>query len=350
MSVATNQNAQAGESGQLDYSHLPPAVRKQMEAEARRAAEAAGPAQPQPAQPQPAAEAQPQPAQPQPAEPAAPAAPQGENWEHKYRSVEGRINALTARVNSLQGENVELKNDVAFLSEKLVEAEEERDRLLARQGSVGSLTAADVETYGEDLVAAMRRAATEAAAPLEAEVKKLREENRGLKAGVETATKVTAEQRQDEFSRVLYSAVPDFDALNAAGSDFNTWLRETQEVSGQLYLEGIRNAAKALDAQAVIRYVEAYKRTKAPAQSQPQPATPAAPAQARVPLESFAAPAPSRQSSPAGVEDEYIPESQIRSFALEVSKGKWRGREQEVSRLQALHQKAYAEGKVLYGR
>lgn len=172
-----------------------------------------------------------------------PPAPQGDdNWEHRFKVLQGKYNSevprfanelkeLKARLEDLQSENEQLK---AKPPEPLVKPEE-------------------IEEYGPGLVDLARRIAKEEVMAKDAEINR-------LKSQIQTISEATSNTVTNDFFRSLSAIVPDWEKLNE-DPGFLKWLDEVDELTGEQRFSLLDKAQAARDASRAAKFFNAYKKT-----------------------------------------------------------------------------------------
>jgi hypothetical protein len=301
----------------------------------------------------------------------------GIDWEHKYRSVEGRINALQRKVAELEAENADLKRQAeeadqaagdfaGHIADLEVEIQE-----LKGSASTASQTArgkrisdAELEDYSPELVDLMRRAAQEENDALREEIARLRSDVDEVKPVVkQTKAEKEAQRKKDEEQAVYNGFLQNvmgylrmtgeaFQRLNG-DTAFNKWLLEDDKLTGHGRKAMLLEREKLLDAAGVARVFQDFldevaSQSAAPATPTP---TPAPPAQGKVSLEKLAGPGGTKVASAAPraeVSDatRQIPESEIRAF----TNGGFTGTRAERLARMKVYETASREGRVVQGR
>jgi len=170
-----------------------------------------------------------------------PASGQDENWEHRFKVLQGKYNAEIPR---LAGENKELKT-------KLQEIEVSLDQLKNKPEPL--VKPEEIEEYGEGLIDVARRIAREELAGKDAEI-------RQLKTQLDLISNVTTQKVETDFFSSLVSMVPDWEQVNQ-DPKFLTWLDEVDELTGQTRQTLLSNAEKSRDAARTAKFFLAYKKT-----------------------------------------------------------------------------------------
>lgn len=290
---------------------------------------------PVPANAQPAAPAAPEPA----AVPPAGAQPVGENWEHKFKVLQGKYTNETRRnrteIEQLRGTVNNLAATRAPAPAPAPAAPAAPQTAEDRALSVG-LTKKEVEEYGPELVEMIMRVATNLTAP---QIRQLADEQRRLAGVVNTSAQNYQKSARDLLYEHLADKVPDWDAVNNS-EEFLDWLAEDDLFSGFSRKAGLMKAFEQNDAQRVIQMFKAFKaedeRARLPTGAHIDPVTLIAPG----------TPA-GGSSTPAqpGSSGEMIHEQEIGDFFNAVRMGKIKGEARKVREAQI--NLAVSQGRVI---
>jgi hypothetical protein len=335
------------DQSRFEQPNLPAAVRRQMaEAEqlAREAgvrnvpeAEGAPPGAPEGAPPQAAQEPQQstetrfdlsQPAEAPPeAQPDAP--PQDDNWEHKYKSLQGRFDAETNRARQMRSELDSLRDVVASL---------QRPQQQPQQGWAPppshEIPQADVDNFGADLIEATQRWADARVAP------RLQEYERRMLALEGTQHQLQAQTVQQRCDAELDRGMPNWRQINVS-DDFIDWLNQYDTFSGQPRLGMLQEAYRAGQGARCLAFFRAYTQEVSavpqPLGISPSPSPAPGAGAGQVPLAQLAS--PGRGSGPLQSPGNAPAQrtwngDEIMRLAREQQRGLWRGREAEYERLQ----------------
>lgn len=190
-----------------------------------------------------------------PATPAVPVEPPKTDpvvdWEHKYRSLQGKYNA---EVPQLMAQVREMQMQLADLSKKPAAT------TVAPTPKTDLVTAKDIETYGEDLIDLTRRVARETASEYQGRLDKLEQENTELRKQLSSTG---AQIGELTFEQRLHRAIPDFQQVNADPKWF-AWLDQIEPLLGVPRRAIAMQAMERGDEQTVARFVSAFKQTQAP--------------------------------------------------------------------------------------
>lgn len=289
---------------------------------------------------EPTAEASSEPA-PQPAEPApkppAPTPPPQQNadavdWEARARSAQGRVDALTKRLNDME-------NFVASLQAAKPTVPVEPSPLQPPVAS--SLTPEDEQTFGPELIDVMKRAAADVA---HQQFSKLSQTVEGLGQRVSLVGQSMATRSVEQLRDTLTASVPDWQAQNH-DPGFLAWLAEIDPYAGRARQELLRQAWDLHDSQRVIKFFQGYRSELNALNPQTPPAN-SAPA-GKPGLERFAAPGKATSAAPPSpaAKTTYT-RADIATFYTDKRRGKYRGREADAQRIEQDIFAAQTEGRI----
>lgn len=317
---------------------VPKQVADQIEA-ARQAQEQLSAGASDPA-PEPQAE---EPSQPPPAP--APA-DSGNEWHHKYKTLQGMFNAQVGR---LQQELREAREEMERL--KQAPAPQPAPAAPPPQAPVTEkyVTDKDEQEFGADTIDLIRRAAREEfagqlaaererVASLEAALRTLQTDVIPKVEKVANTQQVTVEQA---FWRDLSVAVPEWQAIND-DPEFHQWLLEVDPLTGSSRQNYLEAAHAQLDVARVAKFFTTWKAAAVPAPV--APATPKPPVASE--LERQIAPGRGRGGDPPSQEKKTYSRGEIAKFYDDVRSGRYSGREQEKSQIERDIFLATQEGRV----
>lgn len=174
-------------------------------------------------------------------EPKAPA--QGDDWEHKFKVLQGKYSAEVPRLN-----------------QQLRDLQQQHETLKAQinaqpaQKPVNTDNFATIrEDYGDEFVKPFE-ALVEQNASLVSQIEALQNQLQGLQGTQEKTA-------QDVFFDRLDAAVPNWEQVNA-DQGFHAWLREFDPIAGLTRQESLNEAEKQLNANRVIAIFSAYAKGK----------------------------------------------------------------------------------------
>jgi len=327
---------------------IPPAVRK-----AARDAEAAfhaqpGQPQPPPEQPTPspgaaapppeaAALAAAPPVTPEvtPAPAPAPEVVSEESWERRYNGILGRYKRAENDIQSMSSQISNLQNLIATMQAAPAETPAE-----LRPQSL--LTPEEVNEYGADFLDVVARRAKEGLSP---EVSALKNQLTKLEKQLEGTREQNNTKARYDLEATLDQRIPHWRDINVM-PEFHAWLALPDMYSGAIKHDLLKAAYAQNNTPRVLSFFKGFLDQEAafvPQGQQPQPAE-----NGRLSLEDLAAPGRAKTSaaSQAPVEKPIITRAQISSFYAESAAGKYRGREAEKDRLEAMIYEAQREGRI----
>jgi hypothetical protein len=293
-----------------------------------------------------------------PTEPPPPAEPppaEGEpvDWEQRYKRLQGRHEA-DARRN---------RDQMQILSDRLDRVEHENQTLRSAAPPPPSneppaplLTEAEIADYGPEFVDVMRRLVTEATAPLNQEIGRLR-------AGLGHVQVETGNAFLTRMNATIAAAVPTWDQLNK-DERFIAWSQLPDIFSGGIRSKLMQEAWNSGDAQRVIAFFQAFLAEEAAlhppggnGQARTVPRTvvgdqsilppPAAPAAPGLDLANLAAPGRAHSAGGTPAEKPVYTTVEITRFYTDVASGKWRGREAQQAAIDADIILAQREGRII---
>lgn len=323
-------------------TRVPEAVRRQQEQvdafDAELAAQAAAPTGETPPEPQ---------APPEPAQPAPAPAPTEVDWQQKFLTLQGKYNA----------EVPQLRNQVATLTQQ-VESIAAPPSTPAQAPAPAAapppklITDEDTETYGTDLIDLIRRVAVETDAGekerLQAEIADLRQQMAAATKQVESVQGNVEGERRAAYFTELARLCPTYEETDA-NEAFKAWLLEPDEFSGLIRNDILQQVYGAFDAARTAHIFNTWLAKATP----PAPAAPAP--QAQVPVSPQAELAAQVSPGQARASTVITPDTdgakvwsvaEMDAFYKDVARGDYRGRRDEVQRIEAEIDRALAEGRV----
>lgn len=275
---------------------------------------------------------------------------QDDTWAGRYNSMKGRWESSQRTVGSLQQQLIDLGDELgrvnALLSRAGVPTAPAAADVQPQRGHDHNklITDADRDTYGEELLDTVTRAARGA---IEPELTQLRADNEQLKKRV-----ISDDQRV--LRTQLAQAVPNWSAIQKS-PEFGNWLRLPNVYTGELRGNMLRTAYGSANAQQVIALFQDFvKEVQATGGNVPsdqrQQQQHLAPARnPAMNLEELAAPG---RAKPAGGDTQtpadkpIYTRADISRFYADSRKGLYAGREAEYNRTQADLTAAQREGRI----
>ena len=261
--------------------------------------------------------------------------PKQDDWQQKYRSLQGMYNADVPRLNA---ENRDLSSRVSQLEGLLSTMQEPAQQTPVQSEKL--ITDDDVKEYG-DSIAVMRKAARE---EVSQEIAQLKQQLGQLQGVLPQVQQVQAQQKksgEQTFWSTINSEVPNWNDINN-DPDFQSWLLAIDPLTGisrQTYLE---DAQKNLDASRVVNFFRTWEGESGKTNTAQVDRT----AQ-QSQLQKQVAPGRSRNNGvkASGQNRTYTP-NDIQEFYADVRKGKYKGRDDERGRIERDIFAAQQEGRI----
>lgn len=268
-----------------------------------------------------------------------------EDYAQKWRTLQGMYNAEVPR---LHQQNRELNQRVQQMEQLLASlSAQPKPTDTPQQTAVQKLvTDKDVEEYG-DSIDVMRKVSREELIPVAQRLAQIENVLRQMQVNVVPQVQAVAQKQQvsaeQQFWASLAAAVPNFREVNA-NEGFQSWLLETDPLTGitrQTYLE---DAQRALDAHRVANFFRTWLETTGQA-TVAQSAGRASVSE----LEKQVTPGRSRGTGTPAASPKaktYAPQD-IQKFFNDVRAGRYKGREQERDRIERDIFAAQREGRIV---
>lgn len=198
-----------------------------------------------------------------PAEPTPAPAPVSNEFEQKYRSIQGKYDTEVPILRN-QAQTFERIN--ANLSAQLAAANEELQRLRTPSPAVPSApvvaaNAKDVETFGSDLIDLITRVSSAQAQSLKSDLLgAIHQIDRSVNQTKSEVSQVKVGQQQTDralYEQRLTAAVPNWRDINAT-PEWLTWLGEYDAVLGTTRQEALTGAYNAYDSARTVAFLESY--------------------------------------------------------------------------------------------
>lgn len=299
--------------------------------------EAATLAQGAPAQPtEQSAKAEQQPQTPPPAQ----AQPEGEeSWEHKYKSMHGRFLRSQEQLRTMSEQITNLQSVIASMQVAPATANQ-----IPELDAEKLITPEEANDYGEDFLKVVGKKAREELAPVikgyQAKIAELEQKLNGVSGAVQQSSheKLLAKLDQD---------MPKWRELNT-NEAFLDWLRLPDPYSGAIRHDMLKAAYAQGNPSRVLAFFNGFlaeEAVVAPAGQEPDATVTKVP---KVPLQNLAAPgrAKTAASANAPAEKPIITRAQIAAFYADLAAGKYRGRDAEKNKAEAMIFEAQRDGRI----
>jgi hypothetical protein len=321
-------------------TNIPPAVRRLAEQAEATFKAVHGDQNPEPApNPEPPAEPAPTPepvavTPPSNPEPAPAPAPTEVNWEHRYKSMEGRYKRAENDIRALSDQVAHLNSLLSMQPPAAPTPVELQPQSL--------LSPEEVSEYGDEFLKVVGKKAKEELSP---EFMTLKQKLEQIEQRIEGTTKITAAQARRNLEATLDTEVPDWRDINVA-PEFHQWLSLPDLFSGAIRHSLLKAAYEQNDTPRVVAFFKGFLSQEAAL----VPATEPAPGATsdKIPLETFAAPGRAKTAAASGApaEKPTFTHAQIATFYTDVRRGAYRGREAEKDRIERQIVEAGREGRI----
>ena len=283
---------------------------------------------PEPSPPVPATPVATAPVEPTPATPATPDAV----WEQKYKTLQGLFNKEVPGLQLMVRQLTEQGQQTARQLDTLMQT-----KAAPPEPKAPEVDPRDVESFGSDLVDMVQRVTQrsmgDAAEKLNVIVQALNQRFDQLEQVTQGTSQAVAVSAEEAFFGKLTKVMPSWEATNASDG-FLAWLAAEDPVYGASRQSVLDAAQRSLNADRAVAVFKAYENTL--------PATPKAnPLDRQVSPSSVATPEPT-----VPTDGPMLTQKQITDFYADVSRGRYRGRDEEQQRTEQIINQAIAAGRV----
>jgi hypothetical protein len=251
-----------------------------------------------------------------------------ERAEQERRQLLDRIDGLSRIIETMQQAPAPAPSPAVITqAERLITPEEERD-------------------YGPEFLEVVGKKAQEIVGPI---VAKYEQRMTELQNRLDGVSSTVVQNTREKMHSALDKDVPKWRDLNR-DPDFLDWLSRPDTLSGQPRQTLLTNAYNANDAARVAAFFAGFQREAsavAPQGDQPAPRGRAS-APPKNSLEAYAAPGRGKSAAPpTGPDDKpIITRADVTQFYIDVRTGKYRGREQDQLRDEAMIFEAQRENRI----
>lgn len=262
-----------------------------------------------------------------------------ESWEHKYKSMHGRFTRSQEQIRELTERIANMQNVMATLQATTASAaplpELSAERLISDE---------EAAEYGEDFLSVVGKKAREELAPV---IKGYQDKIAELERRLEGFTGKIQQDSHKELLSKLDEKLPNWRELNT-NQEFLDWLSLPDPYSGAIRHDMLKAAYAHGDAHRVLAFFNGFlseEAVVAPAGQEPDAQVTKVP---KVPLAHLAAPgrAKTAAASTAPAEKPIFTRAQIAAFYADVAAGKYRGRDTEKNKAEAMIFDAQREGRI----
>ena len=261
------------------------------------------------------------------------------NWQQKYKTLQGMYNAEVPQLKQMvqeQGAKItQFEQLMATINKQKEQPQEPPKPILSEK---------EVEEYGES-IDIMRKVTKEETGNLLGEVASLKQQIAQMAQNTvpqvqQLANQVGSTQEQLFWSK-LSSIVPNWQEINE-NADFQTWLLETDPLSGQPRQAHLEDAQQRYDVERIANIFSTWSGLNGAGSAQQVKSTNQAELQQQVaPKKSRSAgAAPSSNKAPS------YTAADIAAFYDDIRKGKFKGRDDERAKIERDIFAAQAEGRI----
>lgn len=271
-----------------------------------------------------------------------PVAPPREDWESKYKVLQGKYNAEVPR---LQRQTQELTHTVAELKQKVADTPEP-----TRKVDVPPVDKQDADSYGADLMDAVdRRIRLVVEHAVADAIGRFRGEIAPVQQKVEQVAQQQEVSAEAQFWSRVTALVPDFHTSVDVDPSWIAFLNTAPEFSTDTYFQIAERAIAAGDADKIAKLVKVW-RPQAPTAVEltPAPEDPPAPQESKPSLEAQVSPSTSKSSQAPPQQNAEIWTAARYEAALDPRNTRTMGAEAALKLIDEAD-KALAEGRVQWG-
>lgn len=266
---------------------------------------------------------------------------QDDDYEQKWKTLQGMYNADTARLST---QNQELSGRLQQMEELISTMQATPAPTPEPEQPKSLLTEDEVEEYGES-IDIMRKVSQEIAGGYQRQIDSLQNTVQALQGQIVPRVEQIANQQtqsiEQNFWSALSDAVPNWREINDS-SEFQTWLLEIDPLTNmtrQTYLDG---AQRDMDAQRVANFFTSWVQANGTGPAQPSRSA------SNSELAKQVAPGKGRTSAtPHGnTKRTYTPDD-LTTFYRDVREGKFKGNEEERDKIERDIFAAQQEGRIV---
>jgi len=258
-----------------------------------------------------------------------------EDWEQKYRTLQGihnkHVGDLKGRLEQLEASNQQLLDKLKTSTPPPAQAQP------------ASVNPQDAETFGEDLVRMIQRTAEQLLGPVTQSVE---QRLASLESNLQGTNKVVAQTADDTFFAALREQVPDFDQINTS-EPFLAWLAEEDDLTGSQRQAALSAAGNARDLKRVVKVFNAFKKATGGGVDPPSApeSHPASRLEAQVSPKSTGNGATPAATTANG--KPMITVEQVERFYADVRRGAYRGNDKLRADTETVINDALADNRIL---
>lgn len=266
---------------------------------------------------------------------------QGEDYEQKWKTLQGMYNADTAQLNAqnqqLNGRLQQMENLISTMQETPAAAP-------APEKPVTLLTEDEVEEYGES-IDIMRKVSQEIAGGYQQQIDRLQQTIQQLSGHVVPRVEQLANQQahsaEQGFWSALSDAVPDWREIND-NTAFQAWLLEIDPLTNMTRQTYLDSAQRDMDANRVAKFFTAWSKATGTTSAQPNRSA------SNSELAKQVVPGKGRNTGThQGGENRTYSPADLTAFYKSVREGKFRGKEEERDKIERDIFAAQRDGRIV---
>lgn len=263
--------------------------------------------------------------------------PNADSWERRAKSMEGRYKRAENDIMAMSNQLASMQSLMASMQSKQLSHETPPE---LRPQSF--LTQEEVNEYGSEFLSVVAKKAKEEVSP---ELSTLKQQLSRLERQFEGNAEQNNARARFELEATLDNKLPPWRDINVL-PEFHAWLALPDMYSGAIRHELLRAAYAQNNTPRVLAFFKGFLDQEAA--YVPQGQEPRQAEDGKVPLASLAAPGRAKTAAATGApaEKPFITRAQISQFYADSAAQKWRGREAEKNRLEAMIFEAEREGRI----
>lgn len=194
-------------------------------------------------------------------------APQGQSsdqWEQRYKTLQGMFAKINDQNAELRTQNAEFRGRLDELSAQMSRVQAPQNPQVQQPAKSRLLTDEEVKDYGAEFIDVTQRAAREVfeerIAEMQKRIEALASSQQTVQQTVQHAAKVTAETVDERYYNTLDKEEPEWEQINAS-QNFLTWLNEIDTFTGVRRQALLNQAFSAKDAGRTLAFFKAFKQT-----------------------------------------------------------------------------------------
>jgi hypothetical protein len=250
-------------------------------------------------------------------------------WKQKFKVLEGKYKK---EVPEVAQQNRDLRSQVSNVEQLLANLNTAQETQATDIEEKAYLTKEEIDDYGPDLIAIMKKAAQEV---LSGEIDSLRADFGQLRQTLGKVSTTAQESARDTLLRSLTSEVPGWKEQNT-DPDFIAWLGQLDLYSGLVRQQLLTEAFESNNTERVIAIFKGYQAEHAGEQKGAQTTVPEggkakATPQPQVNMDTLVAPGKSQPAGSSGAQGEgqFFTQAEIAAFYRDVQAGKYKGKDKE---------------------